>query len=226
MIKPYYEDATTKLYLGDCRMIAPSLGRFDLLLTDPPYGIGEARGKNKKRTNLVEAKDYGIAAWDDKPPADWVLRMLIDQAKWCAIFGANFFSLPPSSCWLVWDKDNTGEFADCELAWTNFPKAVRKFRWRWNGMIQEHGSRSPYKEDRVHPTQKPRAVMKWAITIAPELPTSIFDPFAGSGTTLLAAKESNIPAVGIEIDERFCEIAAGRLSQGVLQLDGVEPRGT
>ena len=145
------------LYLGDCRDILQALAPVDLVLTDPPYGIGEAAGKNKSRGKAAVARDYGYSDWDDAPPADALIDEIRSKGKASILFGGNYFTLPPSSCWLVWDKDNTGDFADCELAWTNLPQAVRKFRFRWNGMLQENMGA---KELREHPTQKPVPVMR------------------------------------------------------------------
>ena len=139
----------------------------------------------------------------------------MEVSQYQIIFGGNYFGLPPSSCWLVWDKDNTGDFADCELAWTNLKKAVRRLKWRWNGMLQENMAN---KELREHPTQKPLEVMKWAMKHAPEDCQTILDPFMGSGTTLRAAKDLGRKAIGIEIEEKYCEIAVNRLRQEVLPL--------
>lgn len=210
-MKPYFDDGTIAIYHGDCAIIAPQLGAFDLLCTDPPYGIGEARGKNKSRTKIAKARDYGAAEWDDAPPASWVLEMLCARARYQIIFGGNYFALPPSSCWLVWDKENgDNDFADCELAWTNFERAVRRKRHMWHGMLRKDN------EERVHPTQKPLAVMSWAIGLCPERPSTVIDPFMGSGTTLRACKDLGIRAVGIEREERYCEIAARRMAQQAL----------
>lgn len=213
---PYFTDGTATIYHGDCAVIAPQLGVFDLLCTDPPYGIGEARGKNRSRTKLARAKDYGVSGWDDAPPDQWVLDMLRARTRFQIVFGGNYFSLPPSSCWLVWDKENgENDFADCELAWTNYGTAVRRKRHRWAGMLQE------IREHRVHPTQKPLAVMSWAIGLCPVRPTTVIDPFMGSGTTLRACKDLGVQCVGIEREERYCEIAARRMGQQTLALGGV-----
>lgn len=212
MATPYYDVDGITIYHGDCRDVAWSLNGVDLVVADPPYGIGEARGKNASRTNLAVAKDYGVAAWDDSPPPRWVIEMILSVGDHHIIFGGNYFHLPPSSCWLVWDKENgANDFADCELAWTDLKKAVRKIRWMWNGMLKE----TP--EDRVHPTQKPLAVIKWAIKQAPDTCSLILDPFMGSGTTLVAAKLLGRKCIGIEIEEKYCEIAAKRLEQKVFQ---------
>jgi len=218
-MKPYYESGGSTIYHGEAEQVLPFVGPFDLVLTDPPYGIGEANGKNKTRTNAAVATDYGVATWDDKPIPQWLLDMALSKGRWGIIFGGNYYTLPPSSCWLVWDKDNTGDFADCELAWTNLQKAVRKLRWRWNGMLQEHGG--IHKEARWHPTQKPVEVMKWALSHAPEGTRTVLDPFMGSGTTLVAAKELGLSALGIEREERYCEAAVKRLAQA--QLFGSMP---
>ena len=216
MIEPYYDRDGITIYHGDARELLPMMSA-DLLLTDPPYGIGEARGRNKSRGKIAVSRDYGDADWDDVAPPEWIFGLMRQQTRWQIIFGGNFFPLPPSSCWLVWDKDNGNtDFADCELAWTNLPKAVRRITWRWQGMLQEVMGSA--KEERYHPTQKPLAVMRWAIQQAPEDSAVILDPFMGSGTTLRAAKDLGRRAIGIELNERYCEIAAKRLAQEVLDL--------
>ena len=212
-LKPYYDQDGITIYCCDCREILPELPKVDLVLTDPPYGIGEAAGKNKSRGCLGVSRDYGNDRWDDKTLDDEV-NLAIDCGVNAVVFGGNYYDLPPSSCWLVWDKDNGAtDFADCELAWTNFDKAVRKFTWRWQGMLQEHGGAK--KEIRQHPTQKPVALMKWCINQAGE-PQTILDPFMGSGTTLVAAKQLGRKAIGIEIEQKYCDIAIERLRQKVL----------
>lgn len=226
MFKPYYEHAGITIYHGDCREVMEEweglrMKSFDLLLTDPPYGIGEAAGKNASRGHLAQAQDFGDEAWDDEPISHDVMVTARRMAQHHIIFGGNYYQLPPTSCWLVWDKDNgSNDFADCELAWTNLKKAVRRLRYRWNGMLQEPGIP---KEHRQHPTQKPEAVMRWCLIQAPDTVKTVLDPFMGSGTTLVAAKRLGRKAVGIELHEKYCEIAAKRLSQDVLPLDQTEP---
>ncbi len=211
---PFFEHQGITIYNGDSSEILQRLtARFDLLLTDPPYGIGEASGKNKSRTKLAVSKDYGNDSWDDSPPSAEMLGRARGMADLQIIFGGNYFDLPPASCWLVWDKDNgKTDFADCELAWTNLKKAVRKFKYRWQGMLQEPGRT---KEARVHPTQKPLALMRWCLKHAPKAKT-VIDPFMGSGTTLEACLLEGRSCVGIEQSEKYCEHAANRISQGVL----------
>ncbi len=220
--KPYYQDDYVTLYHADCREVLPLLEPVDLVLTDPPYGIGEAAGANKSRSKpiggkgkgFVPAKDYGVFNWDNKPIDQDLINQLITQPA--IIFGGNYYAMPPSACWLVWDKHITGDFADCELAWTNLPGAVRKIDYLWNGCMKKRP------EQRWHPTQKPLDVMKWCITQADtklkNKVATILDPFTGSGTTLRAAKDMSRKAIGIEREEQYCEVAANRLRQEVLGL--------
>lgn len=220
-MKPYYESGGVVVYHSTAEQVLPQLGRFDLLLTDPPYGIGADKGQasraNKRHGKaLVASRDYGVTNWDDSPPPRWLLEQAIEKSQWAVIFGGNYFHLPPSRCWLVWDKV-TGEndYADCELAWTNLDKAVRMISFQWKGMLTEPGVRKEY---RSHPTQKPEPVIRWALLQAPDRST-VLDPFMGSGTTLVAAKRMGLSAVGIEREERYCEVAAERLSQDALPLE-------
>lgn len=134
------------------------------------------------------------------------------------IFGGNYYAdwLPASSCWIVWHKDNMGtDFADCELAWTSYKTAVRYFRWRWNGMLQENMAN---KEQRYHPTQKPLPLMKWILNKYAKEGSTIFDPFMGSGTSMVAAKEMGFDYIGCDIDERYVKITEMRLNQEVLSF--------
>lgn len=206
---------------ADCRQVLPFLDRFDLLLTDPPYGIGadsrSFQNPIRRGSAFAASRDYGPAEWDKATPPRWLLDMAQEASDAAILWGGQYFGLPASSCWLVWDKDNGDNlYADCELAWTNMTRAVRKFRWRWQGMLQENAGDK--KELRVHPTQKPLALMKWCCSLVPEA-KSVLDPFMGSGTTLLAAKLLGLRAVGIEINREYCEIAVERLRQGVLCFD-------
>ena len=204
-----------ELYCGDCAVILPQLEPVDLILTDPPYGIGEAAKNHKSRSKIAQSKDYGSDDWDYKPPAAWLFGLMQDKSKHQIIFGGNYFALPPTSCVLVWDKDNgANDFADCELAWTNLKKAVRLKKWTWHGMRQENMSR---KEERVHPTQKPTGIMEWAISQAPDDIATICDPFMGSGTTGVAAMNLEKRFIGIERERKYFDIACERISQAQAQ---------
>ena len=217
------------LYLGSNSEILPTLEQCDACITDPPYGIGESSkkvasrgkkfgsrvdGKNTKGT-FIAPVDYGTFSWDDKAPSKEEIAACIASARRSIIFGGNYFDLPPTAKWLVWDKINSGDFADCELAWTNVPGAVRNFRHMWNGMLRDSERRSP----RVHPTQKPIAVMGWCIEQAgkSEDIQTIIDPYMGSGTTGVAAITLGRQFIGIERDERYFKIACRRIEQAVAQ---------
>ncbi len=211
---PYYDRDGITIYHGDTRQIMPLLGRFDLLMADPPYGIGCAnmeKDAGAKRGKAAAAKrDYGQIRWDAETVDEWSMMLARSICSRQVIFGGNYYPLPPAKCWLLWDKENgANEFADAEMAWTNLEKPVRLRRHMWNGMLRKGG------EDRQHPTQKPLEVIQWAILQAGDVET-ILDPWAGSGTTGHAAKNLGKRCVMIEREERYCEIAALRLAQDVL----------
>lgn len=213
------EIGNATLYLGDCRDILPTLPKVDAVITDPPYGINENSAKVASRGQLAKPKDYGHFDWDKEPAPAEIIDAVRELSKFQAIFGGNYFHLPPTSCWLVWDKLNTGDFADCELAWTNWPKAVRRFQWRWNGMIRQGN------EERFHPTQKPLEVMKWVIQLCPSAKT-ILDPFMGSGTTGVAAVQMGRSFIGIEREPKYFDIACRRIedAQRMGDMFGHEPQ--
>lgn len=201
------------MYLGDCAEIMPTLGNFDAVLTDPPYGIGESNKNFASRSKLANADKYAKTDWDSAPPAQEVIDLMRAISKNQIIFGGNYFRLPPTSCWLVWDKQNgDNDFADCELAWTNLEKAVRRIYWRWAGMIRKGD------DVREHPTQKPLGVMSWCLTHIPQAKT-ILDPFAGSGTTGVACVKAGRTFVGIEREPSYFDIACRRIQKAVDQPD-------
>lgn len=191
------------------------LGRFDAVVTDPPYGIGEGNSKGQTRGKLASPKQYvGTDGWDAKPASVDQIAAIRALSKHQIIFGGNYFEgLGPTSCWLIWDKQNSGDFADCEMAWTNLPKAVRRIYWRWNGMIRKGN------DVREHPTQKPVGVMEWCITHLPYTAQTILDPFMGSGTTLVACQRLGRAGTGIEIDPDYFEIACRRVDEATRQPD-------
>lgn len=214
-MKPYYSHAGVTIYHGDCHEIVPTLGFDGLVLTDPPYGIDHptdyhARGRSK----LARCRDYPKVAGDSEPfDPRWLLTVGAGRVIW----GGNWFAdkLPPVGGWLVWDKERPDDLdqATCELAWSDCVRGVRRFRFLWNGMIRA-GADTLY-----HPTQKPEAVMRWAIGLRwMSRFGSVLDPYMGSGTTLVAAKALGRRAIGVELEEAYCEIAARRLAQEVLPL--------
>lgn len=221
---PYYEDPLVRLYLARWEDVPPDLLRADVLVTDPPYGIGwdvgndVHRGRNRARLGLR----YDPIVGDDRPfdPAP-----LLALGLPSVLFGGNHYAdrLPPSPAWLVWDKRVTMEpndQSDCEMAWTNIGGSARMFRLVWNGggaLRRENQRRGGLGASvTVHPTQKPAALMRWVIGRCP--PGTILDPYAGSGTTLVAAKSLGRRSIGVECVERYCEVAADRLRQEVLGL--------
>lgn len=212
-----------RLIQGDCLEVMKELGAVDAVVTDPPYGIGESSGKAKTRTSGLSSKingaskyqrDYGDKDWDDKT-ADEAVNFARSIAKHSVIFGGNYYDLPPTSCWLVWDKMNgTTDFADCELAWTNLPKAVRKLSLLWNGCmrVERH-------IEREHPTQKPVRIMEWCIEHLPKDAQTILDPFMGSGTTIVACAKMGRKGIGIELDPDYFDIAVKRVEEAYRQPD-------
>ncbi len=190
-------------------------GSVDAVVTDPPYGLREARGRNKSRGLLATSKDYGFSTWDDNPCSPELIAEMRRVSRWQIIFGGNFFELPPASCWLVWDKQNgETDFADCELAWTNLRKATRLIQYRWHGMIRDE------KGPRVHPTQKPVAVMLWCIRHLPPDCQTILDPFMGSGTTGVACVREGKRFIGIEAEQNYYAIARRRIEEAEAHRDG------
>jgi site-specific DNA-methyltransferase (adenine-specific) len=204
-VKPYYEHAGITIYHGDCREILPQLPKVDLVLTDPPYGAGYAAnpilGENRASTPH-ESKDWDFTQFDG-------IEAVISMGDVAVIWGGNYYDLPPSRCWFVWYKpDALPSMADCELAWVSKDGNAQHFTWTTAATNGERWG---------HCTQKPLALMRWCIKQFADV-GSILDPFCGSGSTLAAAKWWGKSAIGIEIEEKYCEIAAKRLSQEVFDF--------
>jgi len=204
---------------------------FDLVIADPPYGIAaDARQQNragKRHGNAAAAsRDYGNAAsWDLQPPTRDVFNEIFRVSRHQIIFGANhFISRMPidASCWIVWDKNNGNNgYADCELAWTSLPSAVRKFRYTWHGMLQEDMSN---KEIRIHPTQKPVALYGWLLkTFLPKIGGGkVFDPMMGSQSSRIAAYKLGYDYCGCELDKEYFDKGCERFERechGIIKLD-------
>jgi len=208
-----------ELWLGDCRDILPTLGKVDAVVTDWPYGIKAdstmAKASGFKGGGMMAAKShYDATEWDNEPIDAELVALVRAAGRWNILFGGNYYDCPPASCWLIWDKEVNGHFADCEMAWTNLPKAVRRIRHMWNGML-----RKGQEERHGHPTQKPVEVMKWCIGHLPEPNNIILDPFMGSGTTGVAAVQMGRRFIGIEREERYFEIACKRIEDAQRQGD-------
>jgi len=187
---------------------------IDMVFTDPPYGVAVVKD------GMVGA-DFGVAKKGNYKPiiGDETTDTAIEAynacvsigAKKIVLWGGNYFSnkLPPSSCWLVWDKRGdsgiVNTFADCELAWTNMTSPARVHKQLWNGMIREGE-----KDKRVHPTQKPVALCEWGITNYTDKDASILDLFLGSGSTLMACEKTNRKCFGMEMSPDYCDVIVKR----------------
>lgn len=199
------------LYLGDCRDILPTIGPVDAVVTDPPYGIGAASAAFRNGGGIAKQRDIDAMEWDSAPADNESIAGMLGVSRSQIIFGGNYFALPPSRCWLVWDKLNgENEYADCELAWTNLDKPVRRIRYLWHGMMRANGE-----ERGDHPTQKPVGVMSWALQQLPPTVKTVIDPFMGSGTTGVACVRAGLSFVGIEREERYFEAACRRIREEV-----------
>jgi len=192
---------------------------FDLAVVDPPYGIGEDGESNHSRSKIAKAKIYTPKNWDKEPPNKMYFDELIRVSKNQIIWGANhFISRIPfdSSCWLVWDKENgENDFADCELAWTSFKKAVRRYKFRWAGMLQGNMKE---KEIRLHPTQKPVALYDWIFKNYASPNDKILDTHLGSGSSRIAAHKAKLDFVGCELDKEYFDAQEKRFKDFSSQL--------
>jgi len=227
MIKPYYETELGKLYHGDCLEILPQLTeKVDLVLTDPPYGIGLTCKNIKSRLNCVANKNAGKHTWTNNDYPDigdhkeFNPELLLKFNK-LALFGANNYAskLPDRYSWLVWDKKTErgakNNIGDCELVWCKGSKhnSVRIFRHMWNGYQRD----SEVGEKQIHPTQKPVKLIEWVMSFF-DTTGLVLDPFLGSGTTAVACERLGRRWIGIEISKEYCDIAVKRIEEERSQL--------
>lgn len=190
----------------------------DWLITDPPYGIGEDGKKNHSRGKLAKAKEYSIKDWDKQRISKDYFDLMRKVSKNQIIFGGNYYTdfLPPSSCWIIWDKLNgDNDFADCEMAWCSLNKAVRKFAYRWAGMLQGDMKN---KEIRIHPTQKPLPLLTWILNNYTKDGDLILDPFMGSFTTAVACHKTHRRYIGAELDKEYFNKGYERLNKVKSQI--------
>jgi site-specific DNA-methyltransferase (adenine-specific) len=188
---------------------------IDLVITDPPYGIGEnnkqnmARGTSSPKWKRAKPKDYGDFEWDAIKITTEYIEEVLRISKNQIVFGGNYYSdiVPQSTCWIVWDKKNNGDFADCELAWTSFPSAVRMFTYRWSGFLKEEP------EERFHPTQKPVKLFEWIIKNYAKEGDTICDPFFGSGSCLVACIRMGHQFIGFEKEKTYFDAAQIRIKK-------------
>jgi DNA modification methylase len=199
--------------------------KADMVFTDPPYGIKVVQSKkvggdkpfgNVGGNNVVKAKEYSEIIGDDttETAKEFYQTCISLGFENFIIWGGNYFTdfLPPSMCWIIWDKENTGNFADVEMAWTSFDKGAKLYRWQWNGMIRK-GDKSVEGKTRVHPTQKPVGLFGDIFNDFEF--TSCFDGFLGSGSTMVAAHQLNRKCYGMELDPKYCQVIIDRM----LKLD-------
>jgi tRNA G10 N-methylase Trm11 len=192
------------LYLGCARDVLPIVGHYDAIITDPPYGIGASTGVGK----------YGVQKWggdndlkwDAEVPSD-IINELAARGVPAIIWGGNYFALPAHRCPLVWDKGagfRSRTFAECEVAWSNLDLNARVF-------CRDPLAKGDY-DGKEHPTQKPLALMRWCLSLIPD-GDIILDPFAGAGSTGVAAIQAGRAFIGIEREEKFFNIACRRLRE-------------
>ena len=207
---PYYEEDGITIYHGDCLQVmgemAPYWGEqlFDVLLTDPPYGVLQ---NGSAATRLSGGNQgNGSQAWDVQQPEALACAMALTRSH--MVWGGLHLGLPKTFGYLVWDKQIDGlNFGECEVCWTSMRFAPRIFRYR---AVRVDGGK-------VHPTQKPEALLSWCLAFTDA--ATVFGPFVGSGSTLVAAKRLGKQGTGIEREEKYCEIAAKRLAQRALPLE-------
>lgn len=202
-------------------------GYFDLAVVDPPYG-GVAQGgymSNKMSGGVaVNRNDYVLDLWKQDAPPQAYFDELFRVSKNQIIWGANYFIeqiKKNSQCWIVWDKDKPEgvSFADVELAWTSFDRGAKIFRFAWNGMIQGDMKN---KEQKIHPTQKPKALYKWVLNNFAQAGDKILDTHVGSASSLCACNELGFNYVGFELSSKYYEMSKARLEQAKMQINLME----
>ena len=211
-----------KLFVGN---------EIDLVMTDPPYGVdivktdkvggdkpfGSQKGKvgfgEKGNNKILNCNSYIPIKGDDTTDTarDFYNSCVSVGIKNFILFGGNYFTdfLPPKACWIVWDKENTGNFADVELAWTSYDKGAKLYRWLWNGLCRK-GERNVEGKTRVHPTQKPVGLMGEILHDFSETGQNIFDGFGGSGSTLMACEQTGRNCYMIEYEPHYIDVIIDR----------------
>jgi len=199
------EDGSVKLYCADCLEILPLLepGSVDAVVTDPPYGMGPKvlHRPGGKRNKWAKLFSEGAPKWDMET-ADKALHLSLSMAAIAIVWGGQFYSLPKSRGWLVWDKI-VRKFSSghCELAWTTLEQPIRAFNYSRGQLVYEN---------KLHPTQKPLPLMLWCLNFLHDSVT-ILDPFMGSGTTGVACIRTGRKFIGIEIERKYFDIAVKRI---------------
>lgn len=216
-LEPFFQTGSVTVYHGNCLEIAPILSDVDLLLSDPPYGIDYVKGETGNRGMYSEAtklcRNERKVEGDDQDfdPSPWLKYPNV------MLWGASHFAtrLPSLGSWHVWDKTDGGKgpddsFSDVEIAWASIDRNDSIHHHLWKGICQKGAG-----QKRLHPMQKPVEVMGWCLDFFPDCDT-VLDPYAGSGSTLVAAQKKGMQAIGIEIEKSDCETIRDRLAQGSL----------
>ena len=194
-----------ELWHGDCREVLPLLPPVDLVLTDPPYGLGDRlKGGSGEWSGGFEV----APEWDKETLPLWVVLQCIDKGANSIVWGGNYYELKPARGWLAWDKMQEHSSGHYEMAWTSLDIPTRTFR---KSRVEAYG-----RMDKQHPTQKPVELMEWCIQHAPN-PATVCDPFMGSGTTGVACARMGLQFVGIERERKYFDIAVRRIEQAYAQ---------
>ena len=196
------------LYRGDCMEVLPTLPKVGAVITDPPYGLGK-RMQGGTWAAKQEFKEMGV--WDNAPPDVDFLLTLAKLSPVTVFWGGNYYGLPPTRCWLVWDKQNAvPTMADCELAWTSLDANTKRM------------SRPVGRVGHGHPSEKPLDLMAWTLKTV-KATGVVLDPYMGSGTTGAACMQLGLPFIGIERDPKYFDIACRRIEQAQQQVALFEP---
>lgn len=193
------EIGNATLYLGDCAEILPTLGKFDAVVTDPPYGIGISSNPVRQKHEKMD--------WDNSTPTIDLMDLVLKSGNYVIVWGGNYFNLPPSQGFFIWDKLQPENFslAMVEMAWTNIKTPAKMFRQSVTSYSKEH------------PTQKPVNLMEWCISYCKDVKT-IIDPFMGSGTTGVACMNMKKQFIGIEREQKYFDIACKRIEDAQRQV--------
>jgi len=216
---PYFETKLGKLYHGDCLNIIPELESVDLVLTDPPYGMNYDKMQDKmskvgRISNKGKWKTYDDD-WDIKITDD-CLNAIFNISKNQIIWGGQYYSLKSNQKWLIWNKIQRSVMTDGEMAWTSFKKGLHIFD------ISRTDAYINKTDGKFHPTQKPVQLFQWCLLLLSKINDLILDPFIGSGTTAIACERLKRKWIGIEIGEKYCEIAAKRIEENLTMPERIE----
>ena len=216
--KPFYEDGSVTIFHGDCRELLPEI-EAEVLVTDPPYGINHFSGRSSGMYGPMARYRMRIAGDENAADRDNVLRAW--GSRPALVFGTWKVTRPNGTrAVLIWDKTEASGMGDLSLPWKPSHEEIyvlgKGFTGHRGGGVLRVYTPPRVAMGRRHPNEKPVDLLRSLIAKCPE--GTILDPFMGSGTTLRAAKDLGRKAIGIELEERYCEIAAERCSQEVLDL--------